>query len=76
MPPLFIYFHRFVFVSAMGEVGVTSMLSLDVGVGPLSFKAGVTPLSLVVGVELQSSLSLFESLLPWRRRKPNKTQPR
>jgi hypothetical protein len=70
VPPLFVYFRLFGFVSTTGEAGDTSMLSLEVGVGPMLFEAGATSLSLVVEVLLQSSLSLFESLLPWRRRRP------
>ena len=70
VPPLLVYFRLFGSVSTMGEVGDTSMLSLEVGVGPMLFKVGVTLLSLVDKVLLQSSLSLFESLLPWGRRRP------
>ena len=76
MPPLLVYFRLFVFVTAMGGVGVASMLSLEVGVGPMLFEAEITSLSLVVRVLLQSSLSLFESLLPWRRRRLAKASPR
>ena len=59
VPPLLVYFRLFGSVSTMGEVGDTSMLSLEVGVGPMLFKVGVTLLSLVDKVLLQSSLSLL-----------------
>ena len=60
VPPLFLYF--LLFVSIVGEVGVPSMLSLEL---PRLEVVGVTSLSLLVGVVPLSSLSLFESLPSW-----------
>ena len=60
VPHLFLYF--LLFVTAAGEVGVTSLLSSEVGVELLPLKVGVTLLSLVVGAGLPPSLSLFKSL--------------
>ena len=65
VPPVFLYF--LLFVTAAGELGVTSMVSSELGVELLSLEVRVTLLSLVVGVGLPSSLlSLFELLFPWR----------
>ena len=73
VPPLFFYF--LLFVTAMGELGVTSMVSSELGVELQSLEVRVTLLSLVVGVGLPSSLlSLFELLFPWRWR-PDKASP-
>ncbi len=74
VPPPFFYF--LLSVTAAGEVGITSMLSLEVGVELLPLEMGVKSMSLVVGVGLLSSGSLFESLAPWRRRRPDKASPR
>jgi hypothetical protein len=74
VPPLFLYF--LLSVTAAGEVGVTSMLSLEVGVELLPLEMRVTLMSLVVGAGLLSLQSLFKSLPPWRRRRPDKALPR
>jgi hypothetical protein len=65
VPPPLLYF--LLFVSVAGEVGVMSLLSLEVGGKPLSLEVVVTSLSLEVEVGLPDQ-SLFKSLPPWRRR--------
>jgi len=58
VPPLFLYF--LLTVSMAGEVGVTSMLSLEMGAESPQLEMGVASLSLLVGVVPDSLLSLVK----------------